>query len=262
MINIEENLLISYLISKFDKKSIIDDILNHSKEEKKNIFIGLNADCFNLSTKNNEYLTILQSGGYRIYPDGMSIVWAMKFLHNVKQERIVTTDLILYLLERIRNEKMDISIGFVGGNNNIAEGAKKYLNQKFNIGAIKFSYEPSFISLKDASNAESMEVKKLIDVLKEKPTDIIFLGFGCPKQEILSHTILKKIPQKVIITCGGLFSYYSGHHERAPLWMQNIGLEWFFRLYLEPKRLWKRYLIGNFIFLIIIVKNKFKHYFS
>lgn len=256
MNKINKTTLTNFSIVHFNAKSIVDAIISASDENEKTVFIGMNADCFNTATNNNAYLRILQNERYYIYPDGMSIVWALNFLRGVKQERIVTTDLILHLLDRISIGTKKITIGFIGGNNNIAEEAKNNLNEKFNCNAISFSYEPEFVSLEEAGDRENNKIKTLVEKLNENPTDILLIGFGCPKQETLSNTILDSIPQKVILTCGGLFSYYSGDHKRAPFWMQDLGLEWLFRLSLEPKRLWKRYLVGNFSFIYKILAEK------
>ncbi len=244
-------------IYEFNSKTIVDEILDCVSNNKKTIFFGLNADCFNISMVNLKYHKILQNEKYYIYPDGMSIVWANKYLNKIRQNRIVTTDLILYLLKKLTQEKNKITITFLGGDKGIAELAKNQLNKRYSINSIQNAFEPTVLTLDEVDNPNGKNVSGLIQYLNDHPTDILFVGLGCPKQEILCNNILPFIPQKVLFPCGGLFSYYADEHARAPVWMQQIGLEWLFRLMLEPKRLWKRYLIGNFIFIYQVVKRKY-----
>ncbi len=253
---IKKNKFFDFDIFEFNSKTIIDEILDCITKNKKTIFFGMNADCFNISMVNIKYHKILKDTRYYIYPDGMSIIWAHRYLNKIRQDRIVTTDLILHLLKRLSQERKKITITFLGGNNGISEIAKNQLNKRYSIDSIQNVFEPTFLNLDEVDNPNEDKVSTLIQYLNYHPTDILFVGLGCPKQEILCNSILPFIPQKVLLPCGGLFSYYSGIHHRSPLWMQHIGLEWFFRLMLEPKRLWRRYLIGNLIFLFRMIKKK------
>lgn len=243
-------------VFEFTKETIVDEIETSIAANGKKIFLGLNADCFNVSRKNSAYREVLQNPAYCVYPDGSAITFGLYFLARIKQERIVTTDLILYLLERIASKSRTHTITFLGGNEGIADAAMRRLNERFSTAAIRYAIEPVDISYHDIDEPFSAGVLELIRRLNENPTDILLVGLGCPKQEILCHKIIHLIPQKVLIPCGGLFSYYAGRHKRAPLWLQRMGLEWLFRLMLEPRRLWKRYLIGNVTFILRILKKK------
>ena len=113
------------------------------------------------------------------------------------------------------------------------------------------------INTNELLTKKSLEnTQKYVDKINEQKLDILFVGLGCPKQEIFTNLIYNRVNVNVFIPCGGLFNYYAGIHKRAPIWLQNLGMEWVFRLLLEPKRLYKRYLIGNYKYIILLLKEK------
>ncbi len=93
----------------------------------------------------------------------------------------------------------------------------------------------------------------------EKKPDILFVGLGAPKQEKWIWRYKDEINVPVSIAVGASFDFGAGSVKRAPKWMQQIGLEWFFRLCQEPRRLWKRYLVGNIIFIWLVLKEFIKN---
>ena len=100
---------------------------------------------------------------------------------------------------------------------------------------------------------ESSSVIEKINALKP---NIVLVAFGAPMQEKWIHEHYKQIDSNVLIGVGGLFDFYSGDKKRAPLWMRKSGIEWMYRLYLEPGRLWRRYIIGNPLFMLRILRWK------
>ena len=90
--------------------------------------------------------------------------------------------------------------------------------------------------------------QEVIERIKDNGARIVFVGLGCPKQELWMHAYSPRIPA-VLIGVGAAFDFFAGSIERAPLWMQKSGLEWFYRLCSEPRRLWRRYLITNSLFI-------------
>jgi len=107
------------------------------------------------------------------------------------------------------------------------------------------------------------EDNELIDFFIEKfekhNTQVLFIGLGVPKQDIIAHKIRDRMDSLIIIGVGGAFDLLSGRKSRAPLWMQNSGLEWMHRLMTEPKRLWKRYLINYPRALYYLLKDIYKN---
>jgi len=247
-----------FYITGFTPDSLVDYIFASIDANEPTILLGLNADGLNLSRRNEAYRCLLRSGRFYVYPDGMSVIWALRFFGESGQQRIPTTDLIIYLMRRISIEKKDVTIGFLGGTHEIATLARRRLNTEFDSNCIVHSYEPGKIDMSDLEDPLSSRVRAILQELVSHPADILFVGLGSPKQEILCQVLQKHVPHKVLLPCGGLFSYYAGEHKRAPLWMQQTGLEWLFRLLLEPKRLWKRYLLGNAEFVVRVLDYKFR----
>jgi N-acetylglucosaminyldiphosphoundecaprenol N-acetyl-beta-D-mannosaminyltransferase len=96
---------------------------------------------------------------------------------------------------------------------------------------------------------------RICQKIKNSGADILLVAMGAPRQEIWISRNLSRCGVKIAMGVGGLFDFYSGRIPRAPSWMREIGLEWVFRLYQEPGRLWKRYLIGNFVFLYHVFRQ-------
>jgi N-acetylglucosaminyldiphosphoundecaprenol N-acetyl-beta-D-mannosaminyltransferase len=99
------------------------------------------------------------------------------------------------------------------------------------------------------------EDRKIVSLIKNADPDIIWVGLSTPKQEIWMSEHIDRLGNCVLIGVGAAFDFLSGNKKQAPSWMQRIGLEWFFRLSTEPKRLWKRYLINNPLFLILVISQ-------
>ena len=109
------------------------------------------------------------------------------------------------------------------------------------------------------------DIIKLAQDINNKKTDILWIGISTPKQEILARRLSKYTNVKIIVTVGAAFDYYTGSITIAPAWIQNMGLEWLYRLFLEPKRLWKRYfeIVPKFIiYAILDLMNIYKHPFE
>ena len=112
--------------------------------------------------------------------------------------------------------------------------------------------------LRRLSRKFGRKIKKIIDRINNSAADIIWVGLGSPKQDFWMQLHRPLLNAPVIVGAGAAFDFCSGVKPQAPRWMQGCGLEWFFRLCCEPGRLWKRYLIGNSLFLIYLIKDLFK----
>ncbi|MEN8712110.1 MAG: WecB/TagA/CpsF family glycosyltransferase, partial [Arenicellales bacterium] len=96
---------------------------------------------------------------------------------------------------------------------------------------------------------DASEEQAVIDQINESGASIIFVALGAPKQENWIHENKHRLQASVLIGVGGLFDFYSGNISRAPVWLREVGLEWSWRLLKEPGRMWRRYLVGNFLFM-------------
>ena len=184
-----------------------------------------------------------------VLADGMPLLWAARFLGTPLKGKISGSDLFPELCA-FAAEK-GYKLFFLGGRPGAALKAAEVLRAKHPGIQIVGIYSPPFGFENDVA-----ENRKIIQMIRDAKPDILFVGLGAPKQEkwIFSH--YKELNVPISIGIGVSFEFVSGMVRRAPLWMQRIGLEWFWRLMMEPRRLWKRYLVDDMKFLYLVLKQK------
>lgn len=173
-------------------------------------------------------------------PDGMPLAWVLRRIGFQRQERINGPDLMWRLCEQAAQN--ELSIFLYGSTPETLGRLTDNMKTAFPRLAIAGVSSPPFRHLSDEEDRE------MIDLINGSGAHIVFVGLGCPKQEFWMAAHRGKI-RAVMIGVGAAFDYHAGTVKRAPLWMQRSGLEWLFRLVCEPKRLWKRYLVTNSLFL-------------
>lgn len=180
-----------------------------------------------------------------VLPDGMSLIWASRFIKPCLKERITGTDLLFSLCGVSIREKYTIFL--LGAENKVIEKAKNALLRKF----------PG-LHIAGIHNGYFNDDKEIIDKVNELQPDILFIGMGFSKQEKWISRNINQLNVKVAVTIGGVFDVIAGKFRPAPRLIQNYGLEWLWRLLQDPRRLWKRYFIGNTIFIWLFFKELLK----
>jgi N-acetylglucosaminyldiphosphoundecaprenol N-acetyl-beta-D-mannosaminyltransferase len=177
-----------------------------------------------------------------VTPDGMPLVWGLKALGIPDASRVCGPALTLTVCEAAARHQVPIAL--YGGTTESLVSFTAVLKDKFPQIKIVCQISPPFRPLTEAEDAEYTQ--QLVD----SGARILFVGIGCPRQEKWMAAHQGRVPA-VMLGIGAAFNFHSGKVKHAPLWMQNMGLEWFFRLLMEPKRLWKRYFLQNprFMFL-------------
>ena len=160
-------------------------------------------------------------------------------------DRVYGPDLMLSLCAATQDGS--VRHFFYGGAPGVADKLSAALSLRFPGIAVCGTYTPPFRPLNSDEEAE------LFRRLQEAQPHICWVGLSTPKQERFMAAYLDKLPTTVMLGVGAAFDMHSGRVRQAPLWMQRNGLEWFFRLTQEPKRLWKRYLINNPLFVLRIL---------
>ena len=180
-----------------------------------------------------------------LFSDGIGIYWASKFLYGKfgLKERINGTDLYYKILDLA--EKKSYGVFFFGGSESAAKSLESQLIQMY----------PK-IMIKGVIARNLCFEGEILNKISSSNSDIMFLGLGTPYQEKWIATFGKKTDIPIQIAVGSGIDFLSGTYKRAPKIIRNIGLEWLYRLFLEPKKLWKRYLLGIPHFLFLIVKQK------
>jgi N-acetylglucosaminyldiphosphoundecaprenol N-acetyl-beta-D-mannosaminyltransferase len=174
-------------------------------------------------------------------PDGMPMVWLGKLQGFPDMGRVYGPDL---MLEICRWSQSNRCVHFLyGGASGVAEELKQQLQTRFPGLQIGGCYTPPFRPL------NSEEERSLNEMLRETQPDIMWVGLSTPKQERFMAEYLPKLDVTLMIGVGAAFDFHAGRVKQAPRWMQASGLEWFYRLCQEPRRLWRRYLKNNPLFL-------------
>lgn len=223
----------------------LDDI-----NQQKVLINTINAHSFNTLKKDEVFNKALQSSNI-LLPDGISMVLAMRLLTGQKIQKIAGADLFAYEMKRLN------TIGgkcfFLGSSEStlkkIRERAKKeYPNVKIH------TYSPPF-----RTEFSAAENKIMIDEINAVMPDTLFVGMTAPKQEKWAYNHYEELKVGHVCCIGAVFDFYAGTVKRAPEWMIEIGMEWLYRLLSEPRRMWRRYIIGNTLFIWYIFLEKIKY---
>lgn len=179
-----------------------------------------------------------------VAPDGMPLVWMMRLKGVKTQQRTYGPTLMLHVMELAAYE--GIPVGFYGGAPTTLATLVERMKTIYPDLQVNYIFSPPFRPL---SGEEAVQIRQQIN---SSGVRILFVGLGCPRQEYWIDAQRGLIPT-VMIGVGAAFDFHAGSKPQAPSWMQQLGLEWFFRLLTEPRRLWKRYLHHNprFMFLAI-----------
>lgn len=194
---------------------------------------------------NSEYFSDVVNSADIVIPDGRPISWAQKLLGYKGAEQVRGQDIMNAICSASTHK--GFSIGLYGGSSDelLSSVVDELSNTHPGINIVFFN-SPPFRPLTD------QEDRQIIDEINSSNVDVLFVGIGCPKQEIWMAEHRNHL-SCVMLGVGAAFDFIAGSKKHAPRWMQRAGLEWLFRLGCEPNRLWKRYLTTN---------PKFVYYFS
>jgi len=217
--------------------------------DKKLLINTINAHSYNTAQKDDLFAEALKNGDVLI-PDGMSIVKAFKWRHwmNGPKERVAGADLFNFEMKKLN--ELGGSCFFLGSSEKVLGIIKERAAIDYpNIKIVTYSppYKPEF---------SDDENRLMIEAVNNANPDLLWIGMTAPKQEKWAYRHWKELNIHCHCgTIGAVFDFYAGTAKRAPIWWQNNGLEWLYRLLKEPRRMWRRYIIGNTMFLWNIWKE-------
>jgi N-acetylglucosaminyldiphosphoundecaprenol N-acetyl-beta-D-mannosaminyltransferase len=177
-------------------------------------------------------------------PDGMPMVWMGRLRGHREISRVYGPDLMLEVCAW--SEKSGCRHFFFGGAPGVAEHLRDNLTKRFPNLQVVGCYTPPFRPL------DAEEKKQLQEMVQAAPADILWVGLSTPKQEKFMAEFLPQLDVTLMIGVGAAFDFHAGYVRQAPRWMQRSGLEWLFRMACEPRRLGKRYLKNNPLFVLKI----------
>lgn len=222
----------------------------HALPEGKLMINTINAHSYNVAQTNSAFAAALQAGV--LIPDGASIVKACRWLGAKSQptERIAGWDLFEFEMGRMREGQ---TVMFMGSSERVLSLIRKRAAADYP-GLRIVTYSPPYKEVFSES-----EDRDIVEAINHARPDLLWIGMTAPKQEtwVWQHWPLLDVDCHVG-AIGAVFDFYAGTSRRAPVWWQRHSLEWLYRLIIEPRRMWRRYLIGNVKFLYNIMKEKRK----
>lgn len=223
--------------------------LRRQSARKPLLVMGPNAQLVTLAQRNPTFLKALNTASLNI-PDGISVVLAAKLLGRPTPARVTGGDLMERLC--LESARHNLRVFFLGGLPDAAHQAALRLQKRYPAFSVAGTYcpPPGF----DHDPAEQAYIRKLVS---EAAPDLLFVAFGAPKQEIWMLDNCPTLPIGAALSVGAAFDTQAGMRKRAPRWTHSLGVEWLYRLTREPRRLWRRYLLGNTHFLYLVLKQYF-----
>jgi len=200
-----------------------------------------------VKARNDQQLRRIINDADLVGADGMPLVWLSKYMGQSISGRVNGTDLMEELVKRAAERGH--SIYFLGAKSEVVRKVVDIYTDRYPNLKVAGFHDGYF---KDEEEAQ------IADDIRESGADIIFLAFGSPKKEKFVGKHLYRMGVPVVHGVGGSFDIVAGVTKRAPLWMQNWGMEWFYRFLQEPGRMWKRYLLTNLNFLMLVGGEMFR----
>lgn len=226
---------------------LLSDALLHRGARPPLTVVGPNAHLVNLAEHDERFAAAMQSADLAV-PDGISVVLASRLLGVPVPERVTGGDLMEAMCAEAA--RCGLHVFLLGGPPGAATLAACNLEQRYPGLNICGTCCPPLGFEKDPLELERMRAA----ISRESP-DLLFVAFGAPKQEIWMSENQPLLSVGAMVAVGAAFERQAGLRRRAPRWMQRAGLEWFFRLMIEPRRLWRRYLIGNCSFALLVLRQ-------
>lgn len=236
--------VLSIPVSTGSYTEFVEGLINAARNGQSQYTCVANVHMLVEAYKDRQFARTVKDATY-ITPDGKPLVWALRMLHGLKQERVAGMDLLPDLLEAAAINQLPVF--FYGGTTELMKKTELYVAKNFPHVKIAGVYSPPF------RNLTALEEEEIANNINRSGAALVFVVLGCPKQEKWMAAMKGKI-DAVMIGVGGALPVMIGEQRRAPRWMQRYGLEWVYRLAQEPGRLFKRYAVTNSVFIYLLLK--------
>ncbi len=244
-----KNNIVHLMFNYYDMNQTVSKIEKFIKNKSQSIIVPVNLDMLRLSYKDQIFKSIINDSDVSLI-DGKPLIWLSKIYHKEFKYKISGSDLIYPVLDMCNKNSYRIFI--VGGIGEVPSIAKNNILKKYkNIGEVDF-FSPPFGFEKD-----ELETKKVIDKINRFNPDLVLLCLGAPKQEKFWNNNRNLLCNATYLCAGATVDFLANKIKRSPKWMSNHGLEWFYRLIKEPRRMFKRYWLDFWFLFKIIFLNLF-----
>jgi len=246
----KKELLLGLKFNPMTLNEAAEALISDAQRGLKRSVVTPNVDHIVRAKKNSFVRGVFNSCQYH-FVDGMPLVWMSRWLCSEKfPERVSGVDLFEKICELSVRDKMKIYL--LGAEESTLKKTISKLEDDFQGIDIAGSFSPS---VGFENNAEVNQL--VIEQINSSSADIVFLALGTPKQEIWMHDYISFLDRGVLVGVGAAFDLYAGKYRRAPKWVQSIGFEWLWRLTLEPRRLWRRYILDDLRILPYFISEVF-----
>ena len=242
--------IISLDIDLFSYKDSIKKIMEDARDRKRGYVCFANVHMIIEAYQDKQFAKDVNNATL-VLPDGMPLVKTLKWFYGIEQDRVAGMDVMPDLIRIASNN--NLKLFFFGTTPELLEKIRLKIEKDFPKTDVVGLFSPPF--------NEPLNNDLYTEMINSSGANLVFVALGCPKQEKWMAQNSSKI-NAMLLGVGGAFPVFAGVASRAPLFMQNAGLEWLYRLYQEPKRLFKRYLFTNSIFLFLVLKTKIKLIFQ
>ncbi len=234
----------------------IDNLSMHELLEQldSGVVLTPNVDHLMKLQKDAEFLRAYALADYKVC-DSQVLMYASKLLGTPFKEKVSGSDLFPQFCE-FHKHNDSITVFLMGGAEGVAKKAKSRINQKANRELVVAAHSPSF-----GFEKNEQECLEIIEIINESKATVLAVGVGAPKQEKWIDKYKHKLHHvKIFMAVGATIDFEAGVLKRSPKWMSQLGMEWLFRIYCDPHRLWKRYLVEDLPFFWLLLKQKFGFY--
>jgi N-acetylglucosaminyldiphosphoundecaprenol N-acetyl-beta-D-mannosaminyltransferase len=238
--------LLSVRIDDIARVDLEREILDAAEKQKRLLFAYLNIHAINKASADRRLSAIIDSAA-RAYCDGEGVRLGARILGRNIPPRIVLTYWGWELCSACASR--GLSVFLLGASEESSVRAAQELQRRIPGLRVAGRHHGYFAK-------SGPENEQVVEMINEARPDLIFVGFGLPLQEYWIEENMERLSAGAILTCGSMIDYMSGFRSVAPAWMARNGLEWLFRLIQEPRRLWRRYLIGNPLFLARVLSER------
>jgi len=208
----------------------------------------VNADCVNIACHDADYKNLLANSAI-VIADGIGLKLAGKILNSNIRQNVNGTDLFPQLCGALANSaNADLGLYLLGGKPGVPEDVARWIAEHHPATRV-LGFHHGFFT--------AAETDAVLEDIRRSGAVILLVAFGVPKQEKWIRDNLAQTGVSLAMGVGGLFDFYSGRIPRAPVWIREIGMEWLYRFAQEPRRMWRRYFVGNFIFLVRALSERF-----
>lgn len=246
--DMEKQPLLNTYVNNMNMKEAVQAIDTMIEAGEKSYIVAINVDVV-MKIEKDPYLKEIADNADIVIVDGKPLIWISKWHKRPVKAKISGSDLIPLLCKRAAKKGYPIFI--IGGKDGIAQQAKKNLEMELPGINIVGTYAPPFGFEKDEE-----ELDRINKMISKAHPDLLITCFGCPKQEKWIYENYEKYNAKVSICAGASVDFLAGNVNRAPKWMSDCGLEWFYRFTQEPKRMFKRYFVDDMKIVRLIWKYR------